>query len=176
MWVVMGAAAMSLGALVFVLDPRTARESLSLRLRWLWIGGAVGALMTIATYGLYPLSLRVAPFVASNTVVLYSAFRAPSKTLATVLLIPIIVGEELVWRGLVQTELVRRFGALTGTIVAVGIYALAHAPIGSPVLVVVAFGCGAVWSTLRVTTGSLVPPLIAHAIWDSLVLLWIPIG
>jgi membrane protease YdiL (CAAX protease family) len=43
------------------------------------------------------------------------------------------------------------------------------------VLVAVAFSCGLAWSTLRASTASLVPPLVAHLLWDALVLLWLPL-
>jgi membrane protease YdiL (CAAX protease family) len=48
-------------------------------------------------------------------------------------------------------------------------YALAHAPIGSPLLVALALVCGLFWSALRAWTGSLVAPLVSHLLWDLLV-------
>jgi len=39
----------------------------------------------------------------------------------------------------------------------------------------VALGCGLVWSASRSITGSLVPALVAHLIWDIAVLLWRPL-
>jgi membrane protease YdiL (CAAX protease family) len=54
-------------------------------------------------------------------------------------------------------------------------YALAIAPLGSPVLMVVAFFCGLSWGTLRAATASLIPALVAHLLWDLLVLLWLPL-
>jgi len=50
-----------------------------------------------------------------------------------------------------------------------------QAPLGSPSLVVAAFACGLVWSALRAATGSLVPTLVAHLLWDFAVLLWMPL-
>ena len=88
---------------------------------------------------------------------------------------PVILGEELVWRGVVQAALVRRLGPWRGVTLAAVAYALAHAPLGSPVLVVVAFLCGLAWGALRATTSSLVPTLVAHLVWDLLVLLWLPL-
>jgi membrane protease YdiL (CAAX protease family) len=60
--------------------------------------------------------------------------------------------------------------------VAASLYALAHAPVGSPLLVVVAFGCGLMWSGLRAYTGELVAPLTAHLVWDVCVLIVRPLG
>jgi membrane protease YdiL (CAAX protease family) len=96
-------------------------------------------------------------------------------------LVPVILGEELVWRGVVQGALARQVGArqvggerwaiLLGTL----LYALAHAPLGSPVLVATAFSCGLAWSGLRHVTAGLVAPLVAHLIWDEMVLLVVPV-
>ncbi len=74
-----------------------------------------------------------------------------------------------------QTALVRRLGPWRGVILAALAYALAHAPLGSPVLVVVALSCGVVWGALRAASASLVPSLLAHLVWDILVLLWLPL-
>ena len=106
--------------------------------------------------------------------------RAPRDRLdglpfASVAIVPVIVGEELVWRGVVQASLVRRLGVWGGVTMAAAVYALVHAPLGSSVLVAVAFSCGLAWGTLRATTASLVPSLVAHLLWDVLVLLWLPL-
>ena len=136
---------------------------------------SLGGLMVAVTYLLYPVLARLAPFIATDTVRLYSAFRPPSLVIASVALTPVILGEELVWRGVVQTVLVRRFRAWGGVTLAAVAYALAHAPLGSPVLVIVALLCGLFWGALRATTSSLVPTLVAHLVWDFLVLLWLPL-
>jgi membrane protease YdiL (CAAX protease family) len=131
--------------------------------------------MAAATYLLYPLLARLVPFVAIDTARLYGAFRAPSPVIASVAMVPIIVGEELVWRGVVQASLARCLGAFRGAAMAAVVYALVHAPLGSPVLVAVAFLCGLAWGTLRAATASLVPALVAHLVWDILVLVWLPL-
>ena len=131
--------------------------------------------MAVATYLLYPLFARIVPVIATDTAQLYAAFRAPSFVVASVALVPVIVGEELVWRGVVQASLVERLGSWRGVALAAVVYALVHAPLGSPVLVAVAFFCGLAWGTLRATTSSLVPTLVAHLLWDVLVLLWLPL-
>jgi uncharacterized protein len=62
-----------------------------------------------------------------------------------------------------------------GVVLAALAYALAHAPLGSPLLVAVALLCGLTWGALRATTASLLPPLLAHLLWDVLVLLCVPL-
>jgi membrane protease YdiL (CAAX protease family) len=66
-------------------------------------------------------------------------------------------------------------GPWPGVTLAALAYALAHAPAGSPLLVAIALLCGLAWGTLRATTSSLVPSLLAHLVWDVLVFLWLPL-
>ena len=75
----------------------------------------------------------------------------------------------------VQTALVGRFGAPGGIALSACVYALAHVPLGSPVLVFAALACGLCWGALRAATSSLVPALVAHLLWDVVVLLWLPL-
>lgn len=174
-WTAVGGAAIALGIAVLVLDGAAARKLLRPRPGLVLTGAGVGIAMAATTWLLYPLFTRIAPLVARDTALLYSAFRAPSLGVVSLALLPIVLGEELVWRGVVQTLLVRRFGPPGGVALAAGVYALAHAPLGSPVLVLVALACGLCWGTLRAATGSLVPTLLAHMVWDAVVMLWLPL-
>lgn len=174
-WLAIGGASVALGAAVLVFDRPAATALLRPSATLVLAGAIAGALMAAATHLLYPALARLLPFLTSDTARLYAAFRAPSRAVATAALIPIIIGEELVWRGVVQTWLVRRLGAWGGVTLAAGAYALVHAPVGSPVLVAVAFGCGVVWGALRGVSGSLVPSLVAHVVWDVVVLLGLPL-
>jgi membrane protease YdiL (CAAX protease family) len=175
LWTAIGGAAVSLGVAILLLDRPAPAALLQPSARRVLLGAVAGAAMAAATYLLYPLMIRVAPFVATDTAALYAAFRAPSYILASVALVPIIVGEELVWRGVVQTALLPRAGTAGAVLLAAAVYGLVHAPLGSPVLVAAAFCCGLVWGALRAATGSLVPSLVAHLLWDALVLFWWPL-
>jgi membrane protease YdiL (CAAX protease family) len=174
-WTAMGGAAILLGAAVVLLDRRGSTALLRPSPRLVLMGAAAGGAMAVATHVIYPWLSRDVPLVATETARLYAAFRAPSRGVAALLLAPIVLGEELVWRGAVQTALARRLGAWGSVVPAAVLYALGHAPIGSPLLVAVALGCGLVWSALRAATESLVPGLTAHLLWDVLVLLWFPL-
>lgn len=174
-WSAIGGAAVLLGLAVW----RFGQPSPSLRLkpspRLVLLGAALGGSMAVVTHVAHPLVVQALPFIAQETERLYAAFRAPSLVVAAVALVPVVAGEELVWRGLVQTALVRRLGAWRGVSLGALVYALALLPLGSPLLSVVAFACGLVWGTLCALTGSLVPTLVAHLLWDVLVLLWLPL-
>jgi CAAX protease family protein len=174
-WLALGGASVALGVAIFVFDLATALRLLRPNVRLVLVGAAVGWSMAAATYLLYPVLARALPFIPTDAARLYASFRAPPLVIAALALLPVILGEELVWRGVVQTALVRRLGSWRGVTVAALAYALAHAPLGSPVLVVVALSCGIIWGALRATSASLVPSLLAHLAWDILVLLWLPL-
>lgn len=174
-WLALGGAAVGLGAAVLVLDHAAARRSLQASTRLTLLGAGAGCSMAAATYLLYPTLARLSPFIAIDTARLYTSFRAIPPVIAPLALLPVIVGEELVWRGVVQTELTRRLGPWRGVILGALAYALAHVPLGSPVIVVVALSCGTAWGALRAASGSLVPSLMAHLVWDILVFLWVPL-
>jgi CAAX protease family protein len=174
-WLALGGASVILSVAVFVLDGAAALTLLRPSARLVLVGAAVGWSMAAATYLLYPVLARVLPFIPTDSASLYASFRQLPRVIAALALLPVILGEELVWRGVVQTALSRRLGPWRGVAVAALAYALAHAPLGSPVLVVVALSCGMAWGALRAASASLVPSLLAHLVWDILVLLWLPL-
>jgi membrane protease YdiL (CAAX protease family) len=183
-WVAMGGVAVTLGVVIALLDFSATRLTLWPTVPLVVIGMVVGGVMSAATYWLYPLALGIAPFVADDTASLYGAFRAQAPVVTWFALIPVVVSEELVWRGVVQRAIAERLEAggrsrvalLAGVALTAMVYACAHAFIGSPLLVVTAFLCGVVWSGLRAVTGSVAPALVAHLVWDVVVLLWLPLG
>jgi membrane protease YdiL (CAAX protease family) len=174
-WVALGGAAVALGGAAFFLDRAAAVRLLRPSARLVIVGAAAGWAMAGATYLLFPLFARLLPFVRTDMRSLYASFREPPGVVAALALLPVILGEELVWRGVVQTALVRRVGPWRGVPLAAVAYACAHAPLGSPVIVLVALVCGTAWGALRAATSSLVPSFLAHVVWDVLVLLWLPL-
>ncbi len=142
------------------------------------IGLLGAAIMLAATYGLFPLIAARAPALALGTGNLYARFLAGRSTVSILLfVIPVIVAEELMWRGAFQEWLAQRLPAsrLAIIVLAAGGYAIAHLPLGSPFLVGIAFLCGLYWSALRSLTRSVVPSLIAHLAWD-LALILVPLN
>ncbi len=174
-WPAIGVTAVVLGIVVLMVEgavsPHTLRPSVQLVL----VGATSGAVMVAATYVVYPVLIQLVPFISDDIGRLYAEFREPPLAVVLLALGPVILGEELVWRSVVQGEALKRAGTWKGVGLAAGIYALVHAPVGLPALVVVALTCGLCWGALRVMTGSLVPTLVAHVVWDIFVLLWLPL-
>ena len=94
---------------------------------------------------------------------------APALGLA-LLILPIIPGEEIVWRGAVMLPLADRWGKAAGVAVAALMFAAAHLTLGSVPLLIAAIALGAFWGIITLWTRSLVPALVCHLIWDVMLL------
>lgn len=106
---------------------------------------------------------------------LYAQFGdVQGEGLRTAALLLVVTFEELVWRGLVQTQCVQAWGVRIGAPMAALFYGLAHLPalftmqvpgVGiNPLLPVGALGCGLVWGLLVLLTGRLAPAVVCHAV------------
>jgi membrane protease YdiL (CAAX protease family) len=92
------------------------------------------------------------------------------------LLILIVAGEELVWRGALGIGLAKRIGAWPAVAVSATVFCIAHLTTGPPVLALAALLAGAAWTWLAIRTRSLVASFVAHLGWD-VALLWLtPLG
>jgi membrane protease YdiL (CAAX protease family) len=174
LWPTLGGTAIALGILGLALEGASLRSLLTLRPRPLLAGLLVGVGMTLLTYPLYRLLPLLAPEMARDTVRLY--VRLGPLSLSSLVLVPAVVGEEIVWRGVVQGALVRRFGTPTAILLGAVVYAVAQSPVGSPVLVLAALVCALAWGTLAARTNTLIAPIVAHLLWSEVVLLFVPLA
>lgn len=174
-WPAVGITAVLLGVTGLFLDGPSLRATLRLDRRVLATGLGFGAAMTAATYVAYPILEGIAPGMRSEVAVLYVAFGKPGLGLVLVCLPAIILCEEIVWRGVVFEALQARFSGLVTILLGSGLYALAHAPIGSLALVFACICVGVCWNTLRWWTGSLAAAVLAHLLWNLIVLILFPL-
>lgn len=146
------------------------------------VGLAAGALMVVGTHLTYRAVVTFAPPVAGATRQLLVLLNvAGFSSAARALLIVLIAScEEVIFRGLlpVGSSLPHwpTSRQLTRIVAFAGVYALTTLPLGSPLLVLCALACGSLWGFIRVATGSLVAPLLAHVVWDLGVLLVWPLA
>jgi membrane protease YdiL (CAAX protease family) len=177
-WLGLGCTALVLAAWVLAREGASVRALLRPRASTLGAGLVAGMAMTVASKLLYGALASRVPLIASDVARLYGQLEAGgaiSSGTRAMALVPVILGEELVWRGVVQGALARRVGGWWAILLGTVLYGLAHAPLGSPVLVATALACGLAWGGLRHVTGGLVAPLVAHLVWDELVLLVVPV-
>jgi hypothetical protein len=116
------------------------------------------------------------PAIATEVPKLYALLRqTPGPVWAFPILVLVVVAEEWVWRGLAIELFSQRLTPGRTVLLAASIYVLPQVAFRSPLLVVVAFGCGVIWGALRVWTKGLVAPLLAHLLWDLLVFVLFPV-
>ena len=73
--------------------------------------------------------------------------------------------EELLFRGFILGMLLTRYSDTHSIVISSLIFAIAHEPIA----MVLAFGGGLLYGWVRVRTGSILPGMIAHAIWNGFI-------
>lgn len=175
LWIGIGSVAILLAAVILVTESGVAvRPLLRPAPLPLLLGTLAGLVMVAVTHFAFPLAVLWLPLIAPSTATLYGAF-GTATPLKLAVMIAVILGEEVVWRGLVQSTLTQKFGVRAAVFVAALAYAVGHAPVGSPLLVMVALCCGLYWGALRAITKSLVPSVVSHILWDLAVLVWVPV-
>ena len=150
------------------------------------VGVAGGALMVVGTHLAYRAVVAFAPPVAGATRQLLSLLNVAgfSPAVRALLIVLIASCEELIFRGLLPTSAAAGKSLphlpssreLAQIVAFAGVYAFTTLPLGSPLLVLCALACGSLWGFMRVATGSLVAPVLAHVVWDLGVLLVWPIA
>ena len=73
--------------------------------------------------------------------------------------------EELLFRGFILGMLMKRYENTTAIVISSLIFAIAHEPIAMGL----AFGGGLLYGWVRVRTGSVIPGMMAHAIWNGFI-------
>lgn len=176
LWLGLGLTAILVGATVLVLQTRAHGNRL-FRFRAVDIAAGIltGLLMVWVTRALYMPVVKWLPLVNVDAATLYAALGDRPLRVYGLLILPIALGEEIVWRGSVQGALERRLGAVGAVLVAAVLYAVVHAPVGVPSLCLIALACGLGWGMLRALTGGLVASFLAHVVWDEIMFFVAPL-
>lgn len=134
---------------------------------------AIGVVAAGVLYGVFwsgnAVLRRWLPAMAAQVDDLYDvrSVRRPSRLPIAAVLLVVGPCEELFWRGLVQ--------ARAGFLVALAGYAAVHLWERKAVLVLAAVVGGAFWGALFAWRGTLIAPLVSHALWDLAIVLWRPL-
>lgn len=175
LWLGLGSTAIIVGAIVLALEWRQLQPMLRLRPAHVALGIGAGVAMVLATRTLYVPVSNWLPFVNSDTAKLYAALGTRPPALYGLLIVPIALGEELVWRGVVQGALQRRCKPVTAAVLGAALYAVVQVPVGVPTLTLTALGCGLVWGLLRAATAGVVAPFLAHLVWNEVMFFVAPL-
>jgi membrane protease YdiL (CAAX protease family) len=140
----------------------------------------IGILSAIGLYAVFYagniISGFLFPFKDAQISMVYGNKAQGSLPLIGLLLFFIIgPGEELYWRGFIQSSFARKFGENKGYAIATLLYAGVHISTGNFMLVLAALVCGVYWGWIYKKEKSLIPVLISHAIWDLTIFVLLPV-
>ncbi|MFN0250622.1 MAG: NAD(P)H-binding protein [Kofleriaceae bacterium] len=137
---------------------------------------ALGGLLVAATHGTYRLASSLSPPLAAHVRDLYASIDVGAPPLALALLTTIVVlGEELIWRGVAFEILGPATPKLALCAISVGLYVAPQLVGGEAVLVIAAALLGSIFAAQRVVTGRLVDPFLTHLVWSVSVFVVVPL-
>lgn len=140
----------------------------------------VGIVHAILLYGLSRLGVFIAQnmfaFVVPQIEAIYTT-KTQLDPLFIGLLLIFIIGpsEEIFWRGFVQNKLSQLNSPKKALIITTIIYCLVHIWALNPMLLVAALVLGVHWGLLFYKYKSLIPGIISHALWDTMIFVLFPI-
>ncbi|MEM3185132.1 MAG: type II CAAX endopeptidase family protein [Conexivisphaerales archaeon] len=144
-----------------------------------WKNLVIGFLSAILLYFIFLIGGEMSkflPFGTSGINSIYYLAMYQNKIVLTLLLIfPISIGEESLWRGFIQYKLARRYGGWVGYIVAVLGDSTTHISSLNPILVIAAFVSALVWAYLFKATNDLSTSITSHIVWDIFIFVLFPI-
>ena len=99
----------------------------------------------------------------------------PQWIVGLLLVFPIGPGEEIFWRGFVQKRMAKKWNPWVGFLIAGLAYTAVHIPSMNLMLIGAAGVCGVFWGLLYKITGSVLPGIISHAVWDVSIFVLFPV-
>lgn len=174
-YAVMGPFACAVCALCFALRRGQLLRAFRSDTRGVLAGLALGVVMTVLTYPAFQLAVMIVPSLDAQVQSLYHGARSTTLPKALAWTMPVILAEELLFRGILPAALTQLTSARNAFALAVLVYAVAQLGSGSFIVALLALVCGSVWTVLRVRTQSLLPALIAHAIWTPTTIFLYPV-
>ncbi len=171
-WVVMSVTLATMGAVVLLvrapsLSPRVATSAS------LAAGLAAGAALYLATRAFVTLASGPWPALRRHSLETYARRgRLPLAAAVALAAVVNVAGEELFWRGLVQTRWSQGFGTTGGALLAWLAFVAANIPSANLAIVAGAFVAGAVWTALAWWTHGVLASLACHGSWTALMLVF----
>ena len=116
------------------------------------------------------------PFKNAQVLSIYSN-RSQGNVLWIGLLLFLVIGpgEELYWRGFIQSTLSIKFGENKGYVIATLFYAGVHILTGNIMLVIAALVCGIYWGWIYKKQKNVFIVILSHALWDLTIFVLLPI-
>lgn len=175
-WLRMPVLELVLATLALLGLPLAWRSAWRPSLRGLGLGLALALLLWLASLGVTAMLARLAPSLWSGVDDLYAWAHAIEPLVALPLLLVVVAGEEVVWRGALGLGLAAKALARERVVLACvasgALFALAHLTTGNALLWLAALLAGCTWTAIAIRTRSLFVSFTCHFAWD-VALLWI---
>lgn len=139
---------------------------------WATVIGGISSATVL--YGIFYVGNFLAGFIipgAGHQVsAIYSLGIGTNPLLVTFLLLFITgPGEEIFWRGFLQSQLVQRCGQLKGFLLASLLYGGVHIFSGNIMLIGAAFVAGSFWGLIYLWRQDLLMVIISHSLWSAFI-------
>ncbi|MDP1714888.1 MAG: CPBP family intramembrane metalloprotease [Anaerolineales bacterium] len=172
-WDRMTGTGLSLGGLSLATQPELRRTKIGLKEIILGLGSAA------ALYGIFHagdrISRQIVPNGGRQIEDIYALKRIrPKKELMMRLGFIIGPAEEFFWRGFLQDGLMKKFGRVWGSLMAIAAYGGVHIASGNFMLVGAATVAGAFWGGLYALGFPLGALIVSHIAWDNIIFLIAP--
>jgi uncharacterized protein len=147
--------------------------------RWSSVG--LGILSAAVLYFLFFVGNVLAPYVVQEAPVqvggIYGLGRDTSRIPIFLLLFLVTgPGEEIFWRGFLQSRMMARLGNIPGYLVTTAVYAAVHVFSLNFVLTMAALLAGAFWGGLYLWRRDLTLLIVSHSLWSAVIFSVAPMG
>jgi hypothetical protein len=141
----------------------------------------LGVLSAAFLYLIFIVGNAVAPFIIHGAPTqvggIYGLGTGTSRILVALLLLFITgPGEEIFWRGFLQSRMQARWGALPGYLATTVVYASVHVFSRNPILVLAALVAGAFWGALYLWKQDVALLIVSHSLWSAVIFAVAPVG
>lgn len=175
-WHAMTVATIILSVYTFVNQKDRLKEIFKFEMKFVLIG----LIHAIVLYGISRLGVYIFTEVIGIgkeqiAAIYQTRMQADPKIIAMLLMFLIGPSEEIFWRGFVQNRLQDKFSKKHAFIITALLYSGVHIWALNPMLLLAALVLGVHWGLMYMRFGSIVPGLISHAIWDTLIFVVFPI-
>lgn len=175
-WIAMSSATFILTVFSFIMNKDKFGELFKINKKFILIGfGHAIFLYLFSRIGVWIVTSFIPEAIPQMQAIYATRSQADPMMISILLLFLIAPAEEIFWRGFIQDRLQIKFGVKKGMLIAVALYALVHLPAMNPMLLIAATVLGVHWGFLYRKFGSLVPGIISHAVWDTLIFVILPV-
>lgn len=176
-WYAMSFSTLSLTIFSLINQKHKLKELFKFEIKYIWIGIIHAILLyLLSRFGMW-LLVEMFDWAAPQIEAIYQTRNQASPYLIGGLLFFLIApAEEIFWRGFVQDKFLDKYGVKLGTGIAIFLYVFVHIWAFNPLLLLAALVLGVHWSIMYSKFKSLVPGIISHAVWDSLIFVILPVS